>query len=78
MVKKKEKQICWSCIEDFDDKELYWVKREKFQVLHCLNCLEKNGVEKYTPYCKPRKKKETPEVIDKIEKKVFKKKIIKK
>lgn len=54
-MKKKEKHICMSCLGEFDDKEVYWVYRTTYSVLHCENCLKENNVEKYIPYLKPRK-----------------------
>lgn len=68
-MKKDEKQICMSCHGDFSNKEVYWItKNESYQVLHCINCIEKNDVKDYVPYMKPRK------IKTKVEKKDTKKK----
>lgn len=63
-MKKREKQICMSCLDDFDGKEIYWVTKGNHQVLNCSNCMEKNGVVEYIPYVKPRKKKTKEEKLD--------------
>jgi len=56
-MKKREKQICMSCLCEFDDKDFYWVTKIDHQVLHCTECLKNSGIEKYVPYSKPRKRK---------------------
>jgi len=56
-MKKRENQICMSCLGEFPDKDIYWINRINCQVLHCLDCIEKKGIEKYIPYSKPRKRK---------------------
>jgi hypothetical protein len=62
---KNEKQICMNCHGDFLNKEIYWVtKKEFYQVLHCINCIEKKGFEEYEPYMKPRKSKTKEEKSD--------------
>lgn len=77
MAKKiSNTNICMSCLGDFTDKEVYWVKRNDFyQVLHCFNCLEEKGITEYIPYLKPRKKREKIEKTEiTVEKKTIKKK----
>ena len=56
-MKTREKQICVSCLEEFIGKEVYWINKMGYQVLHCMMCIEKKGIEKYEPYSKPRKRK---------------------
>lgn len=52
---KKEKHICFSCLGEFDDKEIYWIDKKTHSILHCMKCIENNKIESYIPYLKPRK-----------------------
>jgi len=50
MVKKKEKQICMKCLNDFSGKDVYWVLKKDHLVLHCMNCIKLYGIKEYKPY----------------------------
>lgn len=47
--------ICMNCLGDFSDNEIYWVRKNDYQVLNCFDCIEEKGIIEFTPYLKPRK-----------------------
>jgi hypothetical protein len=72
MAKIKNDNICMSCIGTFADKDVFWVTKDiSHQVLYCLKCLKEKGITQFTPYLKPRKKKEKVETT--VKKKTIKK-----
>jgi len=55
--KKKEKQICWNCLNDFEDKDVFWISKQDHSVLHCMKCIKENDIKEYRPYIVKRIKK---------------------
>lgn len=53
----KTENICISCLGDFKDKDIYWVRKQDMYVLYCMDCIKKLGIENYNPYSKPKKRK---------------------
>ena len=66
--------ICLNCLNEFIDKEIYWVAANfgVMSVMHCMSCIEEKGITEYKPYLKPRKKREKKETT--VEKKSIKSK----
>jgi len=58
MTKKiKQKQICITCLNEFDDNEVYWsLKNNLCYLLYCMKCVNKNDITDYTPYSVKKKK----------------------
>ncbi len=63
-VKKKapaEVPICADCLKDSNDKGMkqemfFWVDKESHYSLHCIDCIEENGLKMHHPYKDPTKK----------------------
>jgi hypothetical protein len=62
-VKKSTKEIpmCETCLKDVNNKDMkpemfFWVDKESHYSLHCIDCVEENGLKIHHPYKDPSKK----------------------
>lgn len=66
-TKKKESNVCETCLDLFDDYSVGWVQRDGYYSQHCVGCIEKHDLP-LVRMVKEKKIKETKNNYKKLKK----------